>query len=140
ARLETFAEGAAQERALVRADAPRSMMTTLTGTIGIIFGFLIVPFFMFYAMRDRHFVANNVVNAVPEAVQEDVRNIGRMADHLLGRYIRAQLLLAVIVGLAIGIGLTLMDVRLSLALAFWAALTELIPIIGPWLGAIPALI
>jgi predicted PurR-regulated permease PerM len=95
---------------------------------------------MFYAMRDRHFVATNVVNAVPEGVREDARNIGRMSDHLVGRYIRAQLLLAVIVGIAIGVGLTLMDVRLSLALAFWAGLTELIPIIGPWLGAIPALI
>jgi hypothetical protein len=33
-----------------------------------------------------------------------------------------------------------MGVQLSLALAVWAGVTELIPILGPWLGAIPALL
>ncbi len=140
ARLETFAEGAGEQAALVLANAARGAFGALTGTIGMVFGFLIVPFFMFYAMRDRHFVSNNIVNAVPDSFRQDAINIGRMSDHLLGRYIRAQLLLALIVGVSIGVGLTLMDVRMSLALAVWAGLTELIPIIGPWLGAIPALI
>lgn len=139
-RVETFAEGASDSLANSIASAAQGMIGAITGTLAIIFGIVIVPFFMFYAMRDRHFVANNVLNAFPPALREDALNVGRMADFMLGRYIRAQLLLAVMVGTAVGIGLTLMGVQMSLALALWAGLTELIPIIGPWLGAIPALI
>jgi predicted PurR-regulated permease PerM len=112
----------------------------VTGTIGLIFGFAIVPFWMFYAMRDRHYAGNNFLNAMPDAVQRDATNIMHIADQLIGRYIRAQLFLGLVVGSAVGIALTLLDVQMSLALGFFAGVTELIPIIGPWIGAIPGLI
>ena len=38
------------------------------------------------------------------------------------------------------IGLTIIDVELTIALAIFAGITELIPIIGPWIGALPALL
>lgn len=112
----------------------------VTGTIGLIFGFAIVPFWMFYAMRDRHYAGNNFLNAMPDALQRDATNIMHIADQLVGRYIRAQLFLGLVVGSAVGISLTLLDVQMSLALGFFAGVTELIPIIGPWIGAIPGLI
>ncbi len=118
----------------------RGSITRITGTIGLVFGFMVVPFWLFYALRDRHFVAQNFRRAVPEPIREDVTNVLRMADLLLGRYIRAQLMLGVVVGLAVGLGLTLMSVELSLALGIFAGVTELIPIIGPWLGVIPAIV
>jgi predicted PurR-regulated permease PerM len=80
------------------------------------------------------------MSAVPPAGQPDVENVLRISDAMMGRYIRGQLLLGLVVGLAVGISLTLMGVQLSLALGVWAGLTELIPILGPWLGAIPGLI
>jgi predicted PurR-regulated permease PerM len=118
----------------------RRSFNVLTGTISVIFGFVIVPFWMFYAMRDRHFVRRNLLSAAPPIVRADVDNMLHIADRLLGRYIRAQLLLGLIVGTAVAIGLTLLDVQLSLALGVLAGITELIPFIGPWLGAIPALV
>ena len=63
-----------------------------------------------------------------------------LADQLLGRYIRAQLFLGVVVGVAVGALMALMGVDLSLGLGVWAGVTELVPIIGPWLGAIPGLV
>ena len=118
----------------------RGSITRITGTIGLVFGLIVVPFWLFYALRDRHFVAQNFRRAVPEPIREDVTNVLRMSDRLLGRYIRAQLMLGVVVGLAVGLGLTVMSVELSLALGIFAGVTELIPIIGPWLGAIPAIV
>ena len=112
----------------------------VTGTIGLIFGFAIVPFWMFYAMRDRHYAGNNFLNAIPDPLQEDANNLMHIADRLIGRYIRAQLFLGLVVGSAVGIALTLLDVQMSLALGFFAGVTELIPIIGPWVGAVPGLI
>ncbi len=137
-------DGYAQELGDTLADAVaatfRGSITRITGTIGLVFGFLVVPFWLFYALRDRHFVAESFQRAVPEPVREDASHVLLMADRLLGRYIRAQLFLGLVVGVAVGLGLTLMDVELSLALGVFAGVTELIPIIGPWLGAIPAIV
>jgi hypothetical protein len=95
---------------------------------------------MFYAMRDRHFVRNNFLDALPVSLRDDGINLLHISDRLLGRYIRAQLILGVIVGTAVGVSLTLLDVQLSLALGVIAGVTELIPILGPWIGAVPGLL
>ncbi len=115
-------------------------LSTLTSTVGFILGLAIMPFFMFYAMRDRQFVGPNLVNAAPAEVRDDVRMMLSLTDLLLGRYIRAQLFLGLVVGSAVGVLLGLLGVQLSLGLGVWAGVTELIPIVGPWLGAIPGLI
>jgi len=112
----------------------------LTGSLGMLFGFAIVPFWMFYAMRDRPTLERNLLRAVPDGTRDDVRNVARMADYVVSRYIRSQLLLGLIVGTAVGAALTLMGIQLSLGLGLWAGITELIPIIGPWLGAAAGLI
>ncbi|MQC18881.1 MAG: AI-2E family transporter, partial [Chloroflexi bacterium] len=39
--------------------------TRLTGAISMVVGFLVVPFWLFYALRDRHFVERNFMRAVP---------------------------------------------------------------------------
>lgn len=118
----------------------RGSIGSVSGTLGLVFGFLVVPFWMFYALRDRHFVERNFMRAVPDAAKEDVQNVGRISDFLLGRYIRAQLLLGVIVGTAVGVSMTLLGVKFSIGLGLWAGITELIPILGPWLGGIAGLI
>lgn len=121
-------------------EALQRTAAVLTGSLSMLFGFAIVPFWMFYAMRDRPSLERNVLRAVPNSLQEDLHNVARMADHVVSRYIRSQLLLGLIVGTTVGIALTVMGIQLSLGLGLWAGITELIPIIGPWLGAIAGLI
>jgi predicted PurR-regulated permease PerM len=139
-RIDGYADELGDTLADAVASTFRGSITRITGTLGLVFGFLVVPFWLFYALRDRHFVAESFQRAVPEPAREDASHVLLMADRLLGRYIRAQLFLGLVVGGAVGLGLTLMDVELSLALGVFAGVTELIPIIGPWLGAIPAIV
>ena len=120
--------------------AVQQTLATVTSTLGFAFGFLVVPFWMFYAMRDRHFVGRTIVSTAPAEVREDVRRMLTISDRMLGRYVRAQLVLGVVVGVSVGVALALLGVDLSLGLGVWAGVTELIPIIGPWIGAIPGLI
>ncbi len=114
--------------------------SVLTTTLGVLFGFVIVPFWLFYALRDRHRFEDNFAAAVPAVARPDMLNGVRIADALLGRYLRGQLLLGGVVAVMTFFGLTIIDVELTIALAIFAGITELIPIIGPWIGALPALL
>lgn len=138
--IDEYAERTANDLGTQIAALARNSVSGLFGAIGVLFGFLIVPFWMFYAMRDRHTVRDNFMNGVPEPVRADIENIMTIGDRLLFRYIRGQLLLGLIVGTAVGVGLSFMDVQLSLALGVFAGITELIPFIGPFIGAVPGVL
>ena len=139
-RVDSYADDAGAALADRLEGVARRSVDLFTSTIVLIFGFAIVPFWMFYALRDRHTAGRNFMNAVPEPVRDDAVNVLAIADRLLVRYIRGQIFLGFIVGTAVGVGLTFMNVKFSLALGLIAGVTELIPIIGPWLGAVPGIV
>lgn len=118
----------------------RRSLEFVTGTVSVIFGYFVVPFWLFYMLKDRFRMQRAFLQAMPPYFREDIRHIFLMIDHVIGRYIRAQLILGLVVGLAVGIGMTVLGVPLAAGLAVWAGITELVPIIGPWIGAIPGLL
>jgi predicted PurR-regulated permease PerM len=69
-----------------------------------------------------------------------VRSIWNQAEARLGMWVRAQLILMGAIGLSTGIAYTLLGVPSAVLLGLVAALAEGIPIVGPLLGAIPAVI
>ena len=139
-RLERIAEQGAATVGTVLGRALQGTVATVTTTLGFVLGFAVVPFWTFYVMRDRDSVSRSLVEGAPLEVREDARRMLTLMDRLLGRYLRAQLFLGLVVGVAVGAVMALLKVDLSLGLGVWAGVTELIPIIGPWIGAIPALI
>jgi predicted PurR-regulated permease PerM len=64
----------------------------------------------------------------------------------LASYVRGQVLLSLIIGASAGIGIYILGVtgllphaqNYALIFGAWVALTEVLPYLGPWLGAIPA--
>ena len=69
-----------------------------------------------------------------------VRRVFQEVSRVFGAYVRAQLLLALSIGVLVGVALLLLGVPYALFLAMFAALAELIPMVGPIAGAIPALL
>src|SRR5207248_6191276 len=69
-------------------------------------------------------------------------------ERSLTSYVRGQLLVSLIIGTSAGVGLWLLGVlgwlphgqKYALLFGAWTAVTELIPYLGPWLGAIPPLL
>jgi predicted PurR-regulated permease PerM len=63
-------------------------------------------------------------------------------------YVRGQLLLSLIIGTSAGVGMWVLGTtglvpgadRYAVVFGAWVAVTELIPYLGPWLGAIPPII
>lgn len=56
----------------------------------------------------------------------------------LGRWLRGQLVLGLVIGIVVYLALSVLGVKYALSLALIAAILELIPIIGPILAAVPA--
>ena len=139
-RIDGYAADFGDDLGARIASAGAPVFESITGWIAVIAGFIVVPIWMFYALRDRHNFERNFAAAVPGPVQPDVLNGVRIADQLIGRYLRGQLLLGLVVGVATFIGLMLLDVDLAIALAVFAGVAELIPIIGPFIGALPELL
>ncbi len=112
----------------------------IPATFGLIFGFAALPVFLFYILKDSEKLKNSFYTAFPPPVAEHARNIGSIIDEVLGRYIRAQLVLGFVVAYLVFIGLLILEIELAPVLAAVAGVTELIPILGPWIGGITAVI
>jgi predicted PurR-regulated permease PerM len=69
-------------------------------------------------------------------------------EHSLASYVRGQVALSLIIGVTAGVGLWVLAVagllphgqQYALLFGAWVAVTEIIPYLGPWLGAIPPLL
>jgi predicted PurR-regulated permease PerM len=74
----------------------------------------------------------------PEVRGERRRTLNRMARRM-SSWLSAQLLLSAIIGVATFFGLVMLGIPYALPLAIIAAVGELIPVLGPTIGAVPAL-
>lgn len=112
----------------------------VTGTLSLVIGLAIVPVFIFYILKDSNLLVNGIADFIPPETRQHAINTLKIINHTFSSYIKAQLFLGLIVGFSVWLGLTIMGIKLSLWLGFIAGLCELIPIIGPWLGAIPGIL
>jgi predicted PurR-regulated permease PerM len=115
-------------------------ITTLSQTISFIIGLVIIPFWLFYVLNDEEKGRRVFTRMMPAEVRGDVRAIARLIDRILSRYIRGQFLLCLLVGGMATIALFALGVNLALLLGTIAGIFEIIPFLGPYLGAIPAVL
>lgn len=120
--------------------AAQGTVTAISYTVSLVLGILIIPFWTFYLLNDSRKLGQSALDMVPSTIRDDLLRILELIDTGLSAYLRGQLLLGVIIGGLTAIGLTLIGVNFSLVLGVVAGICELIPNIGPILGAIPALV
>jgi predicted PurR-regulated permease PerM len=77
---------------------------------------------------------------LPATRRAGARNAWNEIESRLGLWVRGQLILMAAIGVATGIAYTLLGLPGAVLLGLIAALTEAIPIVGPLLGAIPAVL
>jgi len=113
---------------------------TVSQTVSFIIGMVIVPFWLFYVLNDEARGRRAFYSAIPDVAREDVRCIFGILDGLLSSYLRGQLILCVLVGVMATITLVVFGIDLALLLGTFAGVFELVPILGPYLGAVPAVL
>ena len=96
---------------------------------------------LFFFLRDFPRLLSWVRRVIPVASRHELLPLGAQVSLLLGRYVRGQLVLVMIMWTATTIGLTLFGVPFSLLLGIMTGVLEVIPIIGPiTAGAIACLV
>jgi len=99
---------------------------------------VLAPFFAFFMLLDGQTIAKKTLTLVPNNLFELALNQKHKINGQLGGFIRARLLEAGIVGFVVWLGLAAIGFPYAILLATFAGLTNLIPYIGPIIGAIPA--
>lgn len=115
-------------------------ISKVTSTISLVLGLVVVPFLLFYMLKDKEALSSGMYSALPEGVARHTRNALGLAHEVIGSYVRAQLISASIVGGGVFIGLFLLDVDFAITLGLIAGALGLIPIIGAIIGAIPGIL
>ncbi|CAN5568780.1 hypothetical protein BH23CHL5_BH23CHL5_02170 [soil metagenome] len=110
----------------------------LTGITGGVIGFVTIFVITFYYLMEKPLTQRLILMQLKPDNALRVGRIWADVEQQLGRWMRGQLTLMLIVGVASTTAYGLLDVRFWPVLGLLAGLTEAIPIIGPWIGGIPA--
>jgi predicted PurR-regulated permease PerM len=115
-------------------------VSVISSTVSFFLGILVIPFWLFYILNDETRVRESVLDLIPDRIEPDLLNILCITDDIFSAYIRGQLLLCFFIGAMATIGLLIVGVDFALLLGLIAGAFEILPFVGPILGAIPALI
>jgi predicted PurR-regulated permease PerM len=129
-------------RTVRRSPAPTADQVLLAGfTIVDIFGALAtVVTLIFFWLHERARLQRFVLAFLPLDRRRGTRRGWNDVEDRLGRWVRAQLILMILMGISTGLAYTLLGVPAALVLGLAAGLFEAVPLVGPFLGAIPALV
>ncbi|UVI28067.1 AI-2E family transporter [Paenibacillus spongiae] len=108
--------------------------------LNVVFIAFIIPFLAFYILKDFNVFERTVLTYVPRPHRKHAVRLLKDIDNALGSYIRGQFLVCVIVGGLAYIGYFFIGMPYPILLAGVVAITNIIPYLGPFFGAAPALI
>lgn len=99
---------------------------------------LLAPFLAFFMVKDGRNMVRGVFNLVPNHVFEPVLSLQHQINFQIGQFVRARILESLIVGVVTAAGLLLISFPYAILLGFIAGVMNIIPYLGPILGAVPA--
>jgi predicted PurR-regulated permease PerM len=105
-----------------------------------ILGTLVVFLLAYYWTQEANLILRSVLRIAPPQRKKNIREFLQLAETKLGGYVRGQGLLCLAVGVTAFIAYLLIGLPYTLVLAIFAGVMEMVPIFGPALGAVPALL
>lgn len=111
--------------------------------LAIVFGVVdmfLVLVIALYLLLDRRRIRTLTLRVLPPRLRAPTEQVESEVVRVFGAYVRGQLVLALIVGVASTGALLALGVPYALVLGVLAGLFELVPMLGPLLGAVPAVL
>src|SRR5947209_7333115 len=115
-----------------------SAVTVAEAVAGGVIDTMLVLVLGFWFIVDGGRMVAVALRLVPEKQRDKARFVQDTVSQVVGMYIRGQLVMASIIGLSAGVGSWLLGVRYPVLIGILAFLFELIPMVGPILASLPA--
>lgn len=116
----------------------RYLFSFLSSTIAVLGGVLLILFLTIYIGANPGLYKKGLLHLVPHRARPRAREVLGAVGTTLQRWLLTQLVAMAVIGVITTIGLMVLGVEGALALGILAGLLEFIPMIGPFLSAIPA--
>lgn len=114
------------------------ILTRVGGGIVSVITALVVTF---YYLLEKRLIRRVVIEqVVPPNNRDRVDQIWTSVEQKTGGWLRGQLILCLIIGVIATVAYGIIGLSFWPLLGLWAGITEIIPIVGPWIGGIPAVI
>jgi predicted PurR-regulated permease PerM len=109
--------------------------------VGVVFKFIEILLIAFFWLTATAGLKPFVVGLLPPAAQDSARGIIAELSHNLGGYVRGIVINMIVIGLLSGAGVAVLRVPYPVLLGVIAGLTEVLPIVGPWIsGSVAVLV
>jgi len=124
----------------------RTGLGVLLYAVGAFLGLIVLPTWMLDLLTQKHRARIAVNNQITPSLRQDAWAAASIVDRAAGAYLRGYVVTAALVGLLVYVG-TQLSPRIGgptfeqpLALATFAGVTQVVPVVGTILGLIPALL
>lgn len=106
----------------------------------IIVAILIMPFILFYLLRDGQYLNKHITQYLPTKWREPIGTVLSDVNGQLSNYVRGQVTVAIIVALMFSVMFSIIGLSYPITLGVMAGFLNLIPYLGSFLAMIPAVI
>lgn len=108
------------------------------GFLLAVLGYLIIPIYLFYLLRDFDRIREGLLSMVPPRHRQATIDLGREVDGVLGGFIRGQLTVCMILAALYSAGLWVIGIDLALVIGLVSGVAFIIPYLGTILGIVLA--
>jgi len=133
-RIDSYFQQASDALPGVLINFLSSGVKIISTSANTIIGFIIMPIFMFFILKDWEKIRDRFYEGQAPWLRKHSRATFSILRNVVIRYMRGQLFLGLVVGGCAYIMLLIFGIPFALPLAIFSGLTELVPMIGPWIG------
>lgn len=112
----------------------------VSAVFGGLFSFILIVVISFYLSVQEDGVAKFLGLITPVKHEKYIVDLWKRSQNKIGRWMQGQLLLMILIGVLTYLGLMILGVKNAILLAVLAGLLEVIPLFGPVISAIPAIL
>ena len=116
------------------------VLENLPNALSTITLYILSPIITLYLLADWKGLGDGFYRIIPQRWRMEWRRLWQDINHVIRQFVRGDLVVAVIVGLMIGVGVKLVGMEYALLIGLICGVFDLIPYFGPVIGAVPAVL
>lgn len=125
---------------VIIADRLNLFLANLPNALASLTLYILSPVITIYFLADWKGLRDSFFRLVPQRRRMEWRRLWQDINHVIRQFVRGDLVIAVIVGILIGVGVKLVGMEYALLIGLICGVSDLIPYFGPVIGAVPAVL